>query len=188
MSDAFFIEPLGGHDRSCFSSGVIPLDRYLREQASQNVKRQIASCFVAVDTATGAIAGYYTLAATSVQASDLPPDILKRLPRYASLPAALVGRLAIDQRFQRRRLGSALLTDAALRVIKGDLKAFATTTPLRSIGTRDFCRMPAVRVLSFCRSRPPERGRRVSDRQWCMRGRRAFTSCFRREDTRESRF
>lgn len=125
MSDAFIIEPLGRHDRSCFSSGVIPLDRYLREQASQDVKRLIASCFVAVDTATKAIGGYYTLAATSVLASDLPPDVLKRLPRYAALPAALVGRLAIDQRFQRRRLGSALLSDAALRVFKGDLKAFA---------------------------------------------------------------
>jgi ribosomal protein S18 acetylase RimI-like enzyme len=124
MSDAFVIEPLGRHDRSCFSSGVIPLDRYLREQASQDVRRNIASCFVAVEMATSAIAGYYTLAATSVQATDLPPDILKRLPRYASLPAALVGRLAVDQRFQRRRLGGALLTDGALRVIKGDLKAF----------------------------------------------------------------
>jgi ribosomal protein S18 acetylase RimI-like enzyme len=140
MNDGFVIEPLGGHDRSCFSSGVIPLDRYLREQASQNVKRQIASCFVAVDTATGAIAGYYTLAATSVQASDLPPDILKRLPRYASLPAALVGRLAIDQRFQRRRLGSALLTDAALRVIKGDLKAFALVVDAKDDNAAAFYR------------------------------------------------
>jgi GNAT superfamily N-acetyltransferase len=55
----------------------------------------------------------------------LPPDILKRLPRYPLLPAALVGRLAIDRRFHRRGLGSALLADAALRVINGDVKAFA---------------------------------------------------------------
>jgi ribosomal protein S18 acetylase RimI-like enzyme len=124
MSDAVVIEPLGRHDHSCFSCGVILLDRYLREQASQDVKRHIASCFVAIDAATGAIAGYYTLAATSVQASDLPPDIIKRLPRYQSLPAALIGRLAIDQRSHRRGFGSVLLADAARRVIKGDLKAF----------------------------------------------------------------
>jgi GNAT superfamily N-acetyltransferase len=82
-------------------------------------------CFVAVDTATQAIAGYYTLAATSVPASDLPPDVVKRLPRYPILPAALVGRLAVHQRFHRKGLGGVLLADAALRVIKGDTKAFA---------------------------------------------------------------
>jgi GNAT superfamily N-acetyltransferase len=121
VSDGFVIEPLGAHDRSAFSCGVAPLDRYLREQASQDVKRLMASCFVAVDAATNRIAGYYTLAATSVHANDLPPDILKRLPRYS----LLVGRLAIDQHFHRKGLGSALLADAALRVIKGDVKAFA---------------------------------------------------------------
>jgi GNAT superfamily N-acetyltransferase len=125
VTSGFVIEPLGAHDRSAFSCGVPPLDRYLREQASQDVKRLMASCFVVVDTATHAIAGYYTLAATSVPADDLPAEVLKRLPRYPILPAALVGRLAVDQRFHRKGLGSVLLADAALRVLKGDTKAFA---------------------------------------------------------------
>ena len=125
MTGGFVIEPLGAHDRSAFSCGVPALDRYLREQASQDVKRLMASCFVAVDTATASLAGYYTLAATSVPATELPPEILKRLPRYPVLPAALVGRLAIDARFHRRGLGGALLADAALRVLGSDTKAFA---------------------------------------------------------------
>ena len=125
MTAGFTIEPLGGHDRSGFSSGAPSLDRYLREQASQDVKRLIASCFVAIEPATNRLAGYYTLAATSVLAGDLPADVLKRLPRYPVLPAALIGRLAIDQNFHRRGLGSALLADAGLRVLAGDAKAFA---------------------------------------------------------------
>jgi len=125
VSGAFIIEPLGQHDRSAFSCGKNPLDRYIREQASQDVKRFVASCFVAIETATQSLAGYYTLAATSVAANDIPPDILKRLPRYPLLPAALIGRLAVDLRFHRQGLGAALLVDAALRVIKGDVKAFA---------------------------------------------------------------
>jgi len=125
VTGGFVIEPLGAHDRSAFSCGVPALDRYLREQASQDVKRLMASCFVAVDTATASLAGYYTLAATSVPATELPPEILKRLPRYPVLPAALVGRLAIDARFHRRGLGGALLADAALRVLGSDTKAFA---------------------------------------------------------------
>jgi GNAT superfamily N-acetyltransferase len=125
VKERFVIEPLGAHDRSGFASGTPPLDRYLREQASQDVKRLMANCFVAVAASTARIAGYYTLAATSVPANDLPAEVRKRLPRYPVLPAALVGRLAVDRDFHRQGLGSALLADAALRVLNGDVKAFA---------------------------------------------------------------
>jgi len=125
VKDSFVIEPLGAHDRAAFTCGVASLDRYLRELASQDVKRLVAGCFVAVETAANSIAGYYTLAAASVRADEVPAELIKRLPRYPVLPAALVGRLAVDQRFYGKGLGSALLADAALRVLKGDLKAFA---------------------------------------------------------------
>ena len=125
MTAGFQIEPLGARDRAGFACGVTPLDRYFKEQVSQDIKRLVASCFVAVETTTGLLAGYYTLAATSVPAAELPPETLKRLPRYPVLPAALIGRLAIDQRFQRKGLGGALLADAALRVLNSDTRAFA---------------------------------------------------------------
>ncbi len=125
MTGGFVIEPLGAHDRSDFRCGAEALDRYLREQASQDVKRLMANCFLAIDTATNMIAGYYTLAATSIPANDLPPEVLKRLPRYPVLPAALIGRLAVDQRFRRKGLGGAMVADATLRALKGDAKAFA---------------------------------------------------------------
>jgi len=125
VTGGFVIEPLGAHDRSAFCCGTETLDRYLREQASQDVKRLMASCFLAIETATHALAGYYTLAASSVPAGDLPPEILKRLPRYPVLPVALIGRLAVDLRFRSKGLGGAMLADAALRVLKGDAKAFA---------------------------------------------------------------
>ncbi len=122
---AFVIESLRAHDRSGFSCGVEALDQYLRRQASQDAKRLVARCFVAVETATHRIAGYYTLAATSVPASDLTTEELRRLPRYPVLPAALIGRLAVDEGFQRKDLGGALLADAALRALEGDVAAFA---------------------------------------------------------------
>jgi GNAT superfamily N-acetyltransferase len=90
----------------------------------------MASCFLAIETATNRVAGYYTLAATSVHANDLPADVVKRLPRYPLLPAALVGRLAVDQHFRRKGLGSALLADAALRVPR------AIRRPSRSLWRR----------------------------------------------------
>ena len=158
MTGGFVIEPLGAHDRAAFSCGVVALDRYLREQASQDVKRLMASCFVAVDAATNSLAGYYTLAATSVPATELPSETLKRLPRYPVLPAALVGRLAIDIRFHRRGLGSALLADAALRVLASDTKAFALIVDAsddsavgfyRQQGFRPFAQRPMTLFLSL---------------------------------------
>jgi GNAT superfamily N-acetyltransferase len=140
VTDTFVIELLSGHDRSAFASGAAPLDRYLREQASQDARRLVANCFVAIEPGTNVIAGYYTLAATSVRAGDLPDEIVRRLPRYPLLPAALVGRLAVDQRFQGLGLGSVLLADAALRAFKGDVKAFALIVEAKDANAVGFYR------------------------------------------------
>ena len=104
-------EPL---DRKRFSSGSEPLDRYLRELATQDIKRRISNCFVAVDDAD-VIAGYYTFAATGLPLAELSLDEAKRLPRYPLLPAGLIGRLAVDQTYRARGLGGALVMDAAAR-------------------------------------------------------------------------
>jgi GNAT superfamily N-acetyltransferase len=98
-------------------SGVEPLDRYLREQAGQEVRRAAAAVHVLVEPATGAIAGYYTLSATVVVLGELPPEVTRKAPRYPSLPALLIGRLAVDQRYRGKRLGERLLVDALRRCI-----------------------------------------------------------------------
>ena len=55
--------------------------------------------------------------------TDLDQDWRKRLPRYPSLPAVLVGRLAVDGRFKGRGLGGVLLFDAAKRAMASDIAA-----------------------------------------------------------------
>lgn len=154
MKGGFLIEPLGAQDRSGFACGVPALDQYLREQASQDAKRLMASCFLAIEKETRAIAGYYTLAATSVLANELPAETLKRLPRYPTIPAALVGRLAVDISFHGKGLGGALLADAALRVFKSDTKAFALIVDAKDESASAFYRhlgfMPlASRAMSL---------------------------------------
>lgn len=118
------IELLGTHDRSAFACGSEPLDRYFRERATQDMRRRMAYCFVAVD-ASDAIAGFYTLAATSLVIDLLPPEQAKRLPRYPSVPAALLGRLAVSLDAHGRGLGGALVADALLRAGSTDLAAYA---------------------------------------------------------------
>jgi GNAT superfamily N-acetyltransferase len=113
------------HDRKAFSCGVPALDRYLSEQASQDVKRRIGNCFIAVDSGTGAIAAYYTLSAASLPFSSLPEMEAKRLPHYPVLPATLIGRLAVDLRYQSRGMGSALIADALHRSIRAAPASFS---------------------------------------------------------------
>ena len=125
MNGEFQIEPLGGQDRKAFNCGVPALDRYFQTQVSQDVKRLMASCFVVTEITTGRMAGFYTLAASSVRADDLPAAIVKRLPRYPVLPAALIGRLAVDLNFQGRKLGAAMLGNAVRRVMAAEVRAFA---------------------------------------------------------------
>ncbi len=125
MSQAFRIEALAStQDRLSFSCGAEPLDRYLRELATQDIKRRVSNCFVALDE-SGAIAGYYTFAATSLPLTELSPEETRRLPRYALLPAGLIGRLAIDRRFQRRGLGGAMIMDAVVRAARAEPAIFA---------------------------------------------------------------
>jgi ribosomal protein S18 acetylase RimI-like enzyme len=112
------------HDRTGFASGVDPLDRYLRELATQDVKRRVSNCFVALADG-GEIAGYYTFAASSLPLTELPAEQKKRLPRYGLLPAGLIGRLAVDRRFQGQGLGGALIFDAVARATRSDPAIFA---------------------------------------------------------------
>ena len=122
----FRIELLGkAHDRATFSSGSEPLDRYLKTQASQDMRRRISSCFVAVDAATGAVAGYYTIAATGIPLDKFPDDIAKKLPRYPLVAAGLLGRLAVATNQQGKGLGAGLLADAIRRIAAADLMAYA---------------------------------------------------------------
>jgi ribosomal protein S18 acetylase RimI-like enzyme len=136
----FRLEALGEHDRSAFSSNVIRLDRYLAEQASQDVRRHVANCFVAVEVSTGRIAAYYTLAATGISLADFPPAHTKRLPRYPVVPAALIGRLAVDVGFRDRGLGQAMLGDAVRRAARSEAAIFAVLVDAKDDSAANFYR------------------------------------------------
>jgi len=112
------------HDRTAFNCGSAQLDRYVREQVTQDVRRRVATCFVAL-TDERRIAGYYTLASSSVPLSDLPIETAKKLPRYPTVPAVRLGRLAVDQTFKGQGLGGALLADAIDRAAGAEIAAYA---------------------------------------------------------------
>ena len=109
------IEPLGSHhDRAGFTCGVESLDRYLKTQAGQDVKRMASGVFVLAGLdEPAAILGYYTLCATSLAPGEVPLPARKFVPRYPLVAATLIGRLAIAQ--GRQGEGTLLLADALRR-------------------------------------------------------------------------
>ena len=125
MSAPFRIEALTSqHDRSTFDCGSEPLNRYFRQQVTQDARRRVTACFVAVEQGREVLASYYTVASSSVPLTDLPEEVTKKLPRYPSVPAVRMGRLAVDQQFRGKGLGAAMLADALQRSVKAEIAAY----------------------------------------------------------------
>jgi GNAT superfamily N-acetyltransferase len=104
------------HNRDAFDCGKELLNSYLQNQAGQDVKRKLSACFVLADKSTNHIQGYYTLSNNSLPLSSFPERLRKKLPgSYGNIPATLLGRLAIDKRYQGRGFGRILLIDALKR-------------------------------------------------------------------------
>jgi GNAT superfamily N-acetyltransferase len=106
------------HNRADFSCGNASLDRYLKEQAGQDLRRACATPFVLVSAhGNTAILGYYTLSSYGIDVGEIPANVAKKLPRYALIPATLLGRLAVDRRQQGQGIGEFLLLDALYRAL-----------------------------------------------------------------------
>ncbi|WP_295220621.1 GNAT family N-acetyltransferase [uncultured Chryseobacterium sp.] len=103
------------HKREDFDCGRELLTNYLKTQAGQDVKRKLSACFVLSENASS-IKGYYTLSNSSIPLKSFPEPIQKKLPKsYHSIPVTLLGRLAIDKKYQRQGIGKILLIDALKR-------------------------------------------------------------------------
>ena len=105
------------HNRKAFCCGEPALDRFLKRQAHQNMRRGVSQTFVLVPIeAPDAIAGFYTLAPAEVSLAGLQPGDAKPLPPYP-VPCFRMGRLARDQRWQGQGLGPLLLGLAVQRCL-----------------------------------------------------------------------
>ena len=103
------------HIRDDFSCGIEQLDRYIRQTAGQDAKRDLASVFVLVDGTPPEVIGYYSLSSYSALLVDVPDEFRKKLGRYPSVPVTLLGRLAVSSGRRGEGLGEFLLMDALRR-------------------------------------------------------------------------
>ena len=121
----FVSEALGKHDRSNFSSGNERIDRYFRQTVSQDIKRNYAACYVLIEQASAKLAGFYTLSSHSIPLTELSQELAKKLPRYPSVPAVLIGWLGRDLAFRGQNIGALLLYDAIARLAASPVGAHA---------------------------------------------------------------
>jgi uncharacterized protein (DUF1778 family)/predicted GNAT family N-acyltransferase len=106
------------HDRDGFDCGNPILSDWFKQQSSQFERKDLARTYVLVSASQPSlVAGYYSISTCQIRYEDLPPIHSKGLPRHLIIPAALLGKLAIDQRFQGQGLGSALLGNALRRML-----------------------------------------------------------------------
>jgi ribosomal protein S18 acetylase RimI-like enzyme len=156
MSEAprYQILPLDAsvHDRANFDCGEAPLNRYLREQASQDIKRRVAGCWVLVPTdRPDSILGFYTLSTEAVdmkELGDAEPQSVKQLPRYPRLGAVLLGRLAVAKSAQKQGLGELLLFDAMHRVMHTQIPAALMITDPKDENAEAFYRKYGFKSLN----------------------------------------
>lgn len=103
------------HNKSEFKCGIAVLDQYLKAQAGQDIKKNVAVTHVLTTEDSDKILGYYTLSSIGIFPGELPDEVIKKLPRYPVLPGILIGRLAVDERSHGKKFGLYLLMDALKR-------------------------------------------------------------------------
>jgi len=105
---------LAEHDLADFDSGELALDDWLRRRALANEERGSSRTYVVC--VGKRVVGYYSLAVGAVAHVGAPRRVKRNMPD--PVPVMVLGRLAVDQDFQGRGIGSGLLRDAVLRTMQ----------------------------------------------------------------------
>ena len=108
------------HDRDHFDSGEPVLDEWLRRYAGQIRRRHTAATWVIAD-AGDVVVAYASVAMTGIDRSAAPEVLAKGAPD--PVPALLLGRLAVDRRYARLGVGTALAAHVLATAVELNEKA-----------------------------------------------------------------
>ena len=103
------------HNCGDFDCGHALLNDWLRRHALQNQRANAAKTFVVCQGRQGI--GYYSLAVGAVDHFAVSARVRKGLARHP-IPVMVLARLAVDLRYQGKKIGRCLLRDAILRTLQ----------------------------------------------------------------------
>jgi GNAT superfamily N-acetyltransferase len=112
------------HQVDSFVSGVESMDLWLKQRAFKNQMNGASRVFVACEQLR--VIAYYALASGAIDVEQAPGRFRRNMPD--PIPVIVLGRLAVDQAFQGKGIGRALIRDAGYRIIQA-----ADTVGIRGI-------------------------------------------------------
>lgn len=104
-------------NRNNFDCGILELNTFIKQEARQQQSKNLNKTFVLVDEENNIsdILAYYSISMCEMQLKSVPDSIKNKLPKYP-IPAARIGRLAVDKVVQNKGIGKLALVDALIRI------------------------------------------------------------------------
>ena len=135
------------------------LDRYLKTQAGQDVRRKANTVFVLSEISKPTrFLGYYTLCAMAISQGDVPQTAREHVPRYPLVSATLIGPLAVAKDRQGQHLGAFLLADALQRAFESASTIRSSMVILDALdgGSRFLCGAWVCAITGLAAPRAPD--------------------------------
>lgn len=101
--------------KSTFNCGKPELDEWLRSYAGQQERSNNTRTFLAVPSGSAVVVGYYATTTYRIELDEQSVELGAGRRRYP-IPAVLLARLAVDQRWGGCGIGRQLLVDALHRM------------------------------------------------------------------------
>jgi predicted N-acetyltransferase YhbS len=103
-------------DRQNFDCGRESLNAWFLCNAWRNQQSDVSRVSIICDSQSGAIAGYISLSAASIERAHLPKP--SRRNRPDPMPALLLGQLAVDRHYQGRGIARSLMFFALTTAVR----------------------------------------------------------------------
>lgn len=106
---------LATHDLSNFDSGEPVLDEWLRRRAMENTTLGASRTYVVCASGSNQVVGFFSLSMGQIFREDALGSMRRNMPN--TIPAIVLGRLAVDKTCQGLGLGSEMLRDVVRRAL-----------------------------------------------------------------------
>lgn len=148
------------HDRSAFSCGFEPIDKFLKEALTDHIKTGYLTAFMVTEKGQKEVIGFYTLNAFAVSPNHIETPKRPRPPQ--TIPATYIKAVAVHKRLQAKGIGRALMIHALRQAMEISEKVGSMATVLDVLQDENFERRLAFyESLGFQPMNDPDNTNRV---------------------------